>query len=86
VALSPGPDVTSAAINCQSSFVLQEAYARDKVLQDELQELAEQRALYQVYTDLIAFWEHVLNMSKRLRIQTSPPTALTQCFACFRKV
>lgn len=58
------PDVTSSAINCQSSFVLQEAYARDKILQDELQELAEQRSLYSKYTDLIAFWEHVLKMSK----------------------
>jgi hypothetical protein len=50
--------------------VLQEAYARDKVLQDELQELAEQRSLYSVYTDLIAFWEHVLNMSELCKTQT----------------
>jgi hypothetical protein len=64
VALGSSPDVTSSAINCQSSFILQEAYARDKILQDELQELAEKRSLYSVYTDLIAFWEHVLNMRK----------------------
>ena len=63
VGLAANPDVTSAAINCQSSFMLQENYARDKILQDELQELEEKRALYQVYTDLIAFWSHVLKMS-----------------------
>ena len=86
VSLGPVPDVASSAINCHSSFVLQEAYARDKILQDELQELAEQRSLYSVYTDLIAFWDHVLKMSKRLRFQTSPRTSLTQRFVCFRKV
>jgi hypothetical protein len=64
VSLGSVPDVTSSAINCQSSFVLQEAYARDKILQDELQELSEQRSLYSMYTELIAFWEHVLKMSE----------------------
>jgi hypothetical protein len=64
VALGSSPDVTSSAINCQSSFILQDGYAKDRVLQDELQELAEKRSLYSVYTDLIAFWEHVLNMRK----------------------
>jgi hypothetical protein len=72
VSLGPAPDVTSSAINCQSSFVLQEAYLRDKILQDELQELAEQRSLYSVYTDLIAFWEHVLNMRK-FKLPPEPP-------------
>ena len=44
--------------------MLQEAHARDKILQDELQELAEQRSLYSMYTDLIDFWVHVLDMRK----------------------
>lgn len=64
VSLGSAPDVTSSAINCHSSFVLQEAYSRDKILQDELQELEEKRSLYSMYTDLIAFWEHVLDMRK----------------------
>lgn len=72
VGLAANPDVTSAAINCQSSFMLQENYARDKILQDELQELEEKRALYQVYTDLIAFWSHVLKMRK-FKLPPEPP-------------
>lgn len=72
VALGPEPDVTSSAINCHSSFVLQEAYARDKILQDELAELEKKRSEYAKYTKLILYWEHILNMSTPFESRTTP--------------
>lgn len=44
VATAEDPDAGAAFINCQSSFVLQDAYSRDRVLQDEIQELMDLRA------------------------------------------
>jgi len=64
VATNEDPDPRAAFINCQSSFVLQDAYARDRVLQDELQELEELRVEYEKYQQLLAFWDHVLKMKK----------------------
>ena len=64
VATSADSDPAAAHINCQSSFVLQDAYARDRVLQDKLQELEDARASYRMYTELLAFWEHVVKMRK----------------------
>ena len=70
VALGPTPDVTSSAINCQSSFILLQNYERDRVLQDELQELYDQRRSYSMYTDLIDLWEHALDMREhRVRLR-----------------
>ena len=44
MATAEDPDAGAAFINCQSSFVLQDAYSRDRVLQDEIQELTDLRA------------------------------------------
>lgn len=64
VAMNEDPDPRASFINCQSSFVLQDAYARDRVLQDELQELEDLRIEYEKYTQLLAFWDHILKMRK----------------------
>ena len=64
VAMNEDPDPRAAFLNCQSSFVLQDAYARDRVLQDELQELEDLRIEFEKYTQLLAFWDHVLKMRK----------------------
>jgi hypothetical protein len=62
--MSANPEPSAAHINCQNSFVLQDAYSRDRVLQNELQELEDARLSYQRYTDLIAWWDHTLKMRK----------------------
>lgn len=64
VAMAEDPDPSASFVNCQSSFVLQDAYARDRTLQDELAELERLRVEYERYTKLLAFWEHVLRMRK----------------------
>lgn len=62
--MNEDPDPRAAFLNCQSSFVLQDAYARDRVLQDELQELEDLRIEFEKYTQLLAFWDHILKMRK----------------------
>lgn len=72
VATNEDPDPRAAFINCQSSFVLQDAYERDRVLQDELQELEDLRIEYEMYDRLLAFWDHILKMRK-LGTPPEPP-------------
>jgi hypothetical protein len=73
VATEADPLVESASANCQSSMILADNYARDRVLQDELQELAAVRAARDTAVELKAFLEYALDNRTRSQYRTLKP-------------
>ena len=69
VGIAPKPYVEGAAVNCQNSLVMQQNYALDRILQDEIEELQRVREDMVQLQQLIDFWQHLL----RLRRFGEPP-------------
>ena len=70
-ALEPDPDIFAAATNCQNSIVLEKSYEKDKVLQDEFEELAEVRLEIEQLLGEIEFAEYALANTRFF--QPAPP-------------